>query len=50
MTVKFEIPDELYHRAVAAAARLGITLDELIVLSLERRLAVQEAPQRTTSN
>ena len=50
MTVKLEIPDELHRSAVASAARLGITLDEFITRSLERRLTVLEARQPSTSN
>ena len=43
MTVKLEIPDEIYRSAVEAAARLSTSLDEFIALAVERYLTVLEA-------
>jgi len=45
MIAQIEFPDELYHRAVAAAARLGITLDEFIAQAVQHHIEMWEVRQ-----
>jgi hypothetical protein len=42
MEITIDLPDDLFHRAEAVAARRGITLSELMIEGLEKVLAAPE--------